>query len=244
MSDTGPIVDIREASFRYADTKKGEYAFKDVTFAVLKGEFVSVIGPSGGGKSTLLRAIAGVITESKGAVRRDFKRVAMIFQEHGLFPWLTVLENASFGLAMEGMPKHEREKIAREKLKETGLHGFESRYPHQLSGGQKQRVSVARALAVNPDLLLMDEPFSSLDSLTAHALKKDILELWKRYGMAVIMVNHLIPDAVELSDRVIVFGQEAGRMEEIVPIPLSRPRDTRSKEFFALTDSLTEKLAR
>ncbi len=238
-----PIVELKNTSYHFADAKKHEYAFKDVSFSVGAGEFVSIIGPSGGGKSTLLRVIAGVIPESTGTAMRNFTRAGMIFQGHGIFPWLTVLENVAFGLKMENMPRKERERIAREKLKEVGLGGFEKRFPHQLSGGQKQRVAVARAIAVNPDLLIMDEPFSSLDSITAHALKLDVLELWKRYGMAVIMVNHLIPDAVELSDRIIVFGKEAGKMQEIVEITLPRPRDTRSKEFFELSDKLTNQLS-
>lgn len=237
------IIRLKDATYQFADAKRGEYAFRNLSFSIAPGEFVSIIGPSGGGKSTVLRVIAGLIQETGGTVERNFKRAAMVFQGHGIFPWLTVLQNTAFGLKMAGMPKKEREHVAREKLKEVGLHGFETRYPHQLSGGQKQRVAVARAIAMNPDLLIMDEPFSSLDSITAHTLKLDVLELWKRYKMAVIMVNHLIPDAVELSDRIVVFGKEAGKMEEIVPVDLARPRNTRSKEFFDLSDKLTSRLS-
>lgn len=237
--NTEPIVKVAEASFRFPGTKRHEYAFKDVSFSVAPGEFVSIIGPSGGGKTTLLRAIAGVITESSGSIERNFKCSAMIFQGHGIFPWLTVLQNAAFGLQMEGVGKAERERIAHEKLKEVELHTLADRYPHQLSGGQRQRVAVARAIAVEPDLLVMDEPFSSLDSITAHALKQDILRIWQKYRMTVLMVNHLIPDAVELSDRVVVFSKEPGTIKEIAHIRLPRPRDTRSKEFFEYVDRLT-----
>lgn len=242
MNNTTPLVEFKKATFRFSDSKRGEYAFKEISFAVHAGEFVSIIGPSGGGKSTVLRVVAGVLKETGGSVERKFTRAAMIFQGHGIFPWLTAIENVAFGLKMEDMPEKERMHIAREKIEEVGLKGFENRYPHQLSGGQRQRVAVARAMAVNPDLLIMDEPFSSLDSLTSHRLKNDIIELWKKYKMAVIMVNHIIPDAVELSDRVIIFGANPGTIRDIVPITIPRPRDTRSKEFFAKADSLTERI--
>ena len=233
------MVRVENASFRFSDSKKHEYAFKDISFSLGKGEFLSVIGPSGGGKSTLMRTVAGVISETAGKIERNFNRSAMIFQGHGIFPWLTVLENAAFGLQMSGMGKAEREKIGREKLKEVELHHLADRYPHQLSGGQKQRVAVARAIAINPDLLIMDEPFSSLDSITADTLKKDILRIWSTYKMTVLMVNHLIPDAVELSDRIIIFSKEPGEIKEIMKVALPRPRDARSKEFFAYVDKLT-----
>lgn len=240
MNETS-IITLENASFRFADSEKHAFAFRDISFSVGESEFISIVGPSGAGKSTVLRAIAGVIKETKGTIKRNFKKPAMIFQGHGIFPWLTVLENTAFGLSMEGVPKHEREKIAREKLKEAGLSGLEERYPHQLSGGQRQRVAIARALAISPDLLLMDEPFASLDSITATSLKKDVIDLWTRYKMAVVMVNHLIPDAIELSDRIVVFKGD-GVMEKIIPVSLPRPRDTRSKEFFAASDALTREL--
>ncbi|MBI3573867.1 ABC transporter ATP-binding protein [Candidatus Kaiserbacteria bacterium] len=238
MSEKTPIVRLAGASYRYPEAKAHMLAFKDVSFSIAQGEFVSLIGPSGTGKTTVLRTIAGVITESKGTIERNFKRLAMVFQGHGIFPWQTVLENAAFGLAMDGMGKKEREKIAREKLTEAGLAGLEDRYPHQLSGGQKQRVAIARAIAIEPDLLLMDEPFASLDSLTATSLKKDVLLMWHRYHMTVVMVNHLIPDAVELSDRVIVMGGEPGIVKHSVFIALPRPRNTRSEGFYKESDAL------
>ena len=233
------VLSLERATFRFKDAKKSSYAFKDVSFSLAEKEFVSIIGPSGAGKSTLLRAIAGVIFLTSGTVVKNFKKPAMIFQGHGIFPWLTALDNAAFGLFMEGMPKQARQKRAREKMKEVGLAGLEERYPHQLSGGQRQRVAIARAIAIEPDLLLMDEPFASLDSLTSTSLKKDILELWERYKMSVLMVNHIIADAVELSDRVIIFSKEPGTIRKIETIELPRPRDTRSKDFFLVSDRLT-----
>jgi len=237
-----PIVSIENASFRFAGPARPARGFKDVSFSLFPGEFLSVIGPSGAGKSTLLRAIAGVIQETKGRIVRNFKKPAMVFQGHGIFPWQTVLENAAFGLAMEAVPARERERRAREKLNEVGLSGLEERYPNELSGGQRQRVAVARALAVEPDLLLMDEPLASLDSLTAASLKKDVLELWKRYHMAVVLVSHLIPDAVELSDRIVIFKSD-GSVQKITPVELPRPRDARSQEFFTEVDALTKALS-
>ncbi len=239
MTDGNNIVSIDNASYRFRDAKPHAFAFKDVSFFIARGEFLSVIGPSGAGKSTLLRSIAGLIPKTTGTIVRNFSEPAMVFQGHGIFPWLTIIENAAFGLHMRGMPKEKREKIAREKLKEVGLGGLEERYPHQLSGGQKQRVAIARAVAIEPDLLLMDEPFSSLDSITAASLKKDVLGLWQRYSMTVLMVNHLVSDAIELSDRVVVLTQEPGMVKKIITIGLPRPRDTRSKEFFELVDHLT-----
>lgn len=238
-----PAVSLNAVSFRFPDAAKHAFAFKDISFSLGAGEFACVVGPSGAGKSTLLRVVAGVIAPSKGVVERNFKKPAMVFQGHGLFPWLSALNNTAFGLRMEGVPEEKRIHVAREKLREVGLAGFENRFPHQLSGGQRQRVAIARALAIEPDLLLMDEPFASLDTLTATALKKDVLALWGRYKMAILMVSHLIGDAVELSDRIVVFKKD-GTVHEIVPVSLPRPRDTRSAEFFKAVDMLTDVLSK
>ncbi|HEU5114341.1 MAG TPA: ABC transporter ATP-binding protein, partial [Candidatus Paceibacterota bacterium] len=206
------------------------------------GTFVSLMGPSGCGKSTLLRIIAGLETPEKGAVERGFKELSMVFQNHAIFPWLTVRENAAFGLEMKGVPLAERNRIAEEKLREVGLIGpdfdLSNSYPNQLSGGQKQRVSVARALAVAPEILLMDEPFSSLDSITAERLKTDIFRLFKKYNMTVVMVNHLIEDAIELSDEIIVLSKAPGTVKEKIRVDLPYPRDNRSTHFFSLVDKV------
>jgi ABC-type nitrate/sulfonate/bicarbonate transport system ATPase subunit len=141
---------------------------------------------------------------------------------------------------MEEMSRKEREQIAREKLKEVGLAHLEKHYPAMLSGGQRQRIGLARALAISPDLLIMDEPFSNLDTITAEALKADLLKIWRTYGMTILMVNHLIPDAIELSDQIIVMGAHPGCVKKIISIDLTRPRDTRSEKFFKQVDRLTE----
>ena len=213
---------------------------KDISFTVRTGSFVSIAGPSGAGKSTLLRTILGLLEPESGTIARNFSRPAMVFQNYALFPWLTTLDNVAFGLRMHHVEKRERERLAREKLKEVGLLGVEKHYPGELSGGQRQRVGLARALAVSPDLLIMDEPFSNLDTITAEALKKDLLSIWRSYGMTILMVNHLVPDAVELSDDVLVMAAHPGRIEKTVRIDLVRPRDTRSAPFYTKVDELTE----
>ncbi len=203
------------------------------------GEFLSLVGPSGCGKSTLLRTIAGLIKPTEGALERNFTKPAMVFQNFALFPWLRVRENVEFGLAMRKVSARSRRGIAEEKIVEVGLSGIERKFPKELSGGERQRVGLARALAISPDLLLMDEPFSSLDSIISEKLKRDVLALWNKYGMTVIMVNHLITDALLLSDRILVMGGEPGALKATIPVPLPRPRDPRSTEFFALQDKIT-----
>ena len=215
-------------------------ALKDISFSVSAGGFVSVAGPSGAGKSTLMRVILGLMPHTSGTIVRNFSKSAMVFQNYALFPWLTALENAAFGLRMQGMPRKERERIAREKLKEVELGHLENHYPNALSGGQRQRVGLARALAISPDLLIMDEPFSNLDTITAEALKADLLKIWRAYGMTILMVNHLIPDAIELSDQIIVMGAHPGHIEKTMLVDLPRPRDVRSAQFFKHVDLLTE----
>jgi NitT/TauT family transport system ATP-binding protein len=232
---------LSKVSVRFTDeADKNTLALKDITFSVKKGAFVSIAGPSGAGKSTLMRTILGLMPHESGIITRNFNRAAMVFQNYALFPWLTALENVSFGLRMQNMEKADRTRLAREKMREVGLVGFEQHYPGELSGGQRQRVGLARALAVSPDLLIMDEPFSSLDTITAEALKKDLLSIWRSYGITILMVNHLIPDAIELSDEVVVMGAHPGHIEKIMQIPLIRPRETRDPHFYEKVDELTE----
>lgn len=231
---------LSRVSARFADEEKGVSVLRDVTFTVRTGAFVSFIGPSGAGKSTLMRVILGMMEHESGEVVRNFSKPAMVFQNYALFPWLTALENVAFGLRMNGMNRKERERVAREKLKEVGLLHLERHYPSMLSGGQRQRVGLARALAISPDLLIMDEPFSNLDTITAEALKADLLRIWRDYGMTIVMVNHLIPDAIELSDQIIVMGAHPGHVERTFHVDLPRPRDVRGPQFFREVDLLTE----
>lgn len=219
--------------------KRTPHAFKDISFSIADGEFVSIVGPSGCGKSTLLRSVLGLQKGATGSITRGYKKAAMVFQGSAVFPWLTVYENIAFGLEMEGKPKETIRKIVEEKIREVGLKGHEDKYPKELSGGMKQRVGVARALAVSPDFLVMDEPFSSIDYFTAKKLKDDLLVLFKKYDMAVLFVTHLIAEAIELSDRIIVLSKRPGMIKEDVAITLPRPRDPRSVEFFTLLDKIT-----
>ena len=231
---------LSRVSARFTDDKRGVYALKDISFSVPAGAFVSITGPSGAGKSTLMRIILGFMEHESGTVVRNFERPAMVFKNYALFPWLSAIDNVAFGLKMAGVPEEKRERAAREKLKEVGLEHVADHYPSALSGGQRQRVGLARALAISPDLLIMDEPFSNLDTITAEALKADLLKIWRAYGITILMVNHLIPDAIELSDQVIVMGAHPGRIEKMLTVDLPRPRDTRSTPFFTRVDQLTE----
>lgn len=217
-------------------------ALRDISFSVDCGEFISIIGPSGCGKSTLLRIIAGFIKAKSGSIKNSSSAMSMVFQNFALFPWLTVIGNVEFGLKMSGTGENERRKRALEKIKDVGLSGFENNYIHELSGGMRQRVGIARALAVSPDLLLMDEPFSNLDELTAEKLRADLLTLWEKYKMTVIMVTHLIEEAVELSDRVIVLSSRPAAVKKIIPINIGRPRDKRSPEYFKFVDLITSEI--
>ncbi len=241
MTDPSSALILSRVTAHFPDEKKHDPpALKDVSFAIGQGSFVSIVGPSGSGKSTLMRIILGLMPATSGTIVRNFKKPGMVFQNYALFPWLTALQNVAFGLKMQGVGKIEREHVARNKLDEVGLVHLEHHYPAQLSGGQRQRVGLARALAIEPDLLIMDEPFSNLDTITAEALKADLIKIWRSYGMTVLMVNHLIPDAIELSDEVILLSARPGEVEKIIPITLPRPRDTRSSDFFDEVDKLTE----
>jgi len=219
-------------------------ALDSVSFDVQQEEIVALVGPSGSGKSTLLRIAANLIPASGGSVTRAFTRAAMIFQDFALFPWLTTQENVEFGLRMHGTPALERVRLAREKLQEVGLSGFGSNHPKDLSGGMRQRVGIARALAITPDLLLMDEPFSALDSITGDGLKKDVLQIWQKQRFTILIVVHTIADAVELADSIVVFSQRPGTVKEIFRNPLPRPRDMRSVEAYKLIDAVTARIDR
>jgi len=236
---------LSRVSARFDDQHQKEVSvLKDISFSISKGSFVSIIGPSGAGKSTLMRVILDLMPQESGEIVRNFSRPAMVFQNYALFPWLCALDNVAFGLRMRGVPKSERERVAREKLKEVGLEHLEKHFPSALSGGQRQRVGLARALAISPDLLIMDEPFSNLDTITSEALKADLLKIWRNYGMTILMVNHLIPDAIELSDKIIIMGAHPGRVEKSLTVNLPRPRDARGAQFFKEVDLLTEDIRR
>jgi NitT/TauT family transport system ATP-binding protein len=228
-------------------------ALNDVSFTVETGRFTTLIGPSGCGKTTLLKIIAGLLRPTSGEVLIDDERVtgpgsdrALVFQNFVLLPWADVLTNAEFGLEARGIPEPERSRRAAAELARVGLSAFEHHYPHELSGGMQQRVGIARALAVDPENLLMDEPFGSLDALTRQLMQKDLLALWQESEpRTAIFVTHSMDEAVFLSDRVVMMNTRPGRVEEIVEVPFGRPRAgdvTRSTEYHEFVTFLSSRL--
>lgn len=244
-----PLIKINgiQKSFKQND-RQCLLVLDDVNLALYEGEIVALLGKSGSGKSTLLRIIAGLIAPSSGEVIYRNNKVnapvdglAMVFQSFALMPWLTVLQNVELGLEAKGISKNERRTKALEAIDIVGLDGFESAYPKELSGGMKQRVGLARALAVNPDVLLMDEPFSALDVLTADNLRSDLLNLWqlkKTNIKNILLVTHNIVEAASLADRIIMFSSNPGnvRTELIVDIP--HPRNEENPKFRLLVDTI------
>lgn len=214
-------------------------ALEKVSFDVIDGEFFTLIGPSGCGKSTTLRIIAGLEKPTSGGLEwSKASKLGFVFQNFALFPYLTVYENIEFGLKMTGVSSSERKKAVGELIGEVGLAGFEDKHPKELSGGMRQRVGIARALAIDPNVLLLDEPFSSLDEFTAEVLRKLLLNLWQKRKITVIMVTHLIREAIELSDTILVMTPQPGTVEEKIPDELKRPRDLRSEDFFKMENKL------
>lgn len=223
-------------------------ALRDIRMTIREGEFVSIVGASGSGKSTLLRIIDGLIAPSAGIVRVDGRPVskpgrdrAMVFQQDSLLPWKTVVENVAYGLTLAKVPKAEAFATAQKFIDIAGLKGFEQHYPHQLSGGMRQRVNVARALAVDPEILLLDEPFAALDAQTREIMQTELLSIWQATGKTVLLITHQIDEAVFLSDRVIVFSARPGTIRREIPVPLPRPRDLelkRSAAFVSLVDTI------
>jgi NitT/TauT family transport system ATP-binding protein len=224
----------------------GVTALDPLDLDVEEGEFVCLLGPSGCGKSTLLRMIAGLVTPSAGALFMDGARIAgpapargLVFQEYALFPWLTVLANVMYGPIVRGLGRATAERLAREQIARVGLTGFEDHFPAQLSGGMKQRVGIARVWANNPDVMLMDEPFGALDSITRNVLQRDLLRLWLEERKTILFVTHSVEEAIYLADRVIVMSARPGRISATVPIAEARPRDLLGPESIALRAKLT-----
>lgn len=205
---------------------------KDLNLNVKNGEFISIVGPSGCGKSTFLDVIAGLINKSSGKVIIDNKEIngpaldrGIVMQGYALFPWRTIQKNVEFGLEIKGVNKKERKEISKKFIDLVGLEGFENRYPHELSGGMKQRIAIARALAYDPEVLLMDEPFAAVDEQTRETLHVELLRIWEKTNKTIIFVTHSIEEAVFLSDRVAVMSKNPGTIKEIIDVNLPRPRD-------------------
>ena len=222
-------------------------ALRDVNFGVGEGEFVCIIGSSGAGKTTLFRIIAGLEEATSGTIWLDGEPVegpgtdrGMVFQEYGLFPWRTVLGNVTFGLEQRAMGRSARRERARDMIHLVGLEEFEDSYPKELSGGMKQRVGIARALAVDPEILLMDEPFGSVDAQTKGRLHGELLDIWGETGKTVLFVTHDVDEAVTLADRVVVLTGSPGSVHEVVDIDLDRPRSRTDEAFAAYEARLRE----
>jgi ABC-type nitrate/sulfonate/bicarbonate transport system ATPase subunit len=224
-------------------------ALVDIDVRVRAGEFLSVIGPSGCGKTTLLKVIAGLVAADRGRVtvgdrivRGPGRESSVVFQDFALLPWGSVQTNVEFGLLLRGVVPTERAQRARRAIEKVGLAGFEHAYPAQLSGGMQQRVGLARALAVNPQVLLMDEPFASIDEQTRRVFQDDLLSLWSEERKTVVLVTHSMEEAIYLSDRVVVLSPRPGRVHQVLDVPLPRPREVgdvrATAEFARLVDGL------
>jgi NitT/TauT family transport system ATP-binding protein len=207
-------------------------ALSNFSLDIAQGEFVSIVGPSGCGKSTFLNIVLGLIQPGSGKIQLNGARIsgpgqerAMVFQEFGLLPWRTVTANVELGLELKGVAAEQRLARANELIKLVGLSGFERHYPHELSGGMKQRVGLARALATEPEVLLMDEPFAALDAQTRDLMQAELLQIWERTKKTVLFVTHSIEEAAYLSDRVIVMTARPGRTKDVIQIDLPRTRD-------------------
>jgi NitT/TauT family transport system ATP-binding protein len=227
-------VEVKNVSKSFDDL----VAIKNLNLTVNDDEFVSFIGPSGCGKTTILRLIAGLVEPSSGEIFEDDKLVegpgpdrGVVFQEFALFPWRTVIKNIEFGLEIKGIPKEKRREIALEYIDLVNLEGFEDAYPKELSGGMKQRVGIARALANDPDVLLMDEPFGSLDAQTRNIMQKELLRIWQKKSKTVIFVTHSVDEAIYLSDRVFVLTARPASVKTDFKIELPRPRDRAGENF-------------
>jgi ABC-type nitrate/sulfonate/bicarbonate transport system ATPase subunit len=226
---------------------KSTSVLNDISLTVAEGEFVCLLGPSGCGKSTLLSTMAGFLSPTSGEITIDGEAVhgpdprrIFVFQERGVFPWLTVEGNIAFGLFH--LPAAERHQRVAHYVKMVGLEGFEKAYPPALSGGMKQRLEVARALAVNPDMLFLDEPFGALDSITRLVMRGELLRIWQAERKTIIFVTHDIDEAVQLADRVVVMSARPATIQQIVNIDIPHPRDISSSRYLELRDGIFQQI--
>ncbi len=222
----------------FTDEKQGKEtsAIAHVDLRIEEGQFISILGPSGCGKSTLLRIISGLEKSFEGEVFLDGQKilepnhqVGLVFQQYALFPWRTMCENIEIGLEIMGVSKHERRQMAEEYIRLFGMDGFEDQYPYQLSGGMQQRVAIARSLIMNPKVMLMDEPFGSLDSQTRNDMQEFLMDLWQKRNVSIIFVTHNVDEAVFLSDRIVVLSKRPAKVLRIFDFNSPRPRDRTSK---------------
>jgi NitT/TauT family transport system ATP-binding protein len=232
----------------YSQRGKRFSALLDVSMEIEAGEFISIVGASGCGKTTLLRIVDGLVAPTRGEVCVDGKVVTrpgpdrgFVFQQDALFPWRTVLDNIIFGLEVQGKPKRDSRARAADLIRLVGLSGFEEHFPHELSGGMRQRANLARALTIDPDILLMDEPFAALDAQTREIMQSELLRIWRSNRKTVMFVTHQIDEAVYLADRVVVMTSRPGQIKAILDVGIPRPRDLsvkRTPQFLALVDEI------
>jgi NitT/TauT family transport system ATP-binding protein len=242
-----PHIQISNVSKVFNTGGREVAALDDINLDIKPGEFICLLGPSGCGKSTLLNAVAGFSLPTAGAIRVDDSPVlapgpdrGVVFQEYALFPWMTVEENVAFGLEIKKMPKLRiKEKVAA-LLEMLKLHDFRDRYPNDLSGGMRQRVAIARVLALDSPIMLMDEPFGALDSLTRRNLQDELLRIWTEFKKTILFVTHSIEESIYLADRIVVMTYRPGKIKKDVSVSLPRPRDPSSAEFNDLKKQLSQ----
>lgn len=244
-------IQVKEAEKVFVNNRgEKQQALAKVNLEIYEGEFICLLGPSGCGKTTLLNMVAGFNEPTAGEIVIDGARVVKpdpkhitIFQEYGLFPWRTVLDNVAFGLESCSLSRAEREKMARQYIKLVGLEQFANNHPQELSGGMKQRVALARALAVEPDIIFMDEPFGALDAMTRFKMQEEIVRIWQETNKTIIFVTHDIDEAVYLADRVVVMTPLPGKVKSIIPVPIGRQRDRTSLDFIRIRDRIFTEFA-
>ncbi|HVT44674.1 MAG TPA: ABC transporter ATP-binding protein [Thermoanaerobaculia bacterium] len=236
-------VAIRGVTRQFPTDEAAIEVLQDIDLEIREGELVCILGPSGCGKSTLLNIVAGFLEPTRGSVTIDGEPVVgpdrrriFVFQERGVFPWLTVTGNVAFGL--DGLGAAERSERVRHYIDLVGLRGFERAYPHELSGGMKQRLEVARAFAVSPDVLYLDEPFGALDSITRLTMRRELLRLWRAERKTILFVTHDIEESVQIADRVVVLTARPGRVRRIVEIDIAHPRDLSDPRYIELRDAI------
>jgi NitT/TauT family transport system ATP-binding protein len=252
MTTGGVALRARNVQFSYYDqaTRDDLLAIERIDLEIPEGEFVSIVGPSGCGKSTFLKIVNGLLPDYDGEVevlqRGEGSAHAMVFQDAALFPWFNVLTNVAYGLRCRGVPSKEANARALPFIKMVGLDGFQQKYPYQLSGGMQQRANLARALTVDPEILLMDEPFAALDAQTRELMQAELLRIWAEARKTVLFITHQIDEAIYLADRVLVMSARPGRILADLRVDLPRPRELRIKrtpEFTALADQIWELIA-
>ena len=246
---TSPKLEVKNLSKSYTG-KDGEdsLVLSDISLQVPAGQFVCIVGASGCGKTTFVKIVDGLTSITSGQIEVDGKPIdgpgperGFVFQNDSLFPWRTVRENVLFGLQMQGKPHASSVQSSQEMIELVGLAGYDDYYPHELSGGMRQRVNLARALAMDPDVLMMDEPFAALDAQTREIMQRELLKIWEARKKTVLFITHQIDEAIYLADRVLVFGANPGRVKDDIPIGFSRPRSLhlkRTPEFIEYTDRI------